>query len=114
MLCLLKSSSLSRKKLPPEILSHNELDLGNSDLVLFLLKLARDPITSSEGSMRALDHALWASKSFEICVVDGEPSLELVMSLHALGTIYCNLGRFEEAILVLVKVDKVSEIAHTL
>ncbi|KAJ1416499.1 Tetratricopeptide-like helical domain superfamily [Sesbania bispinosa] len=74
--------------------------LDNPDLGPFLLKQARDMISSGENLQKALDLALRALKSFEMCA-NGKPSLELVMCLHVLATIYCNLGQYDEAIPIL-------------
>jgi hypothetical protein len=73
--------------------------LDNPDLGPFLLKHARDLI-ASENPRRALKYALRATKSFEKCA-GGKPSLNLVMSLHVVAAIYCNLGKYEEAVPVL-------------
>lgn len=74
------------------------MDDSNPDLGPFLLKLARDTISSGESPNKALDYALRASKSFEQNPVQG---LELAMSLHVVAAIYSCLGRLEEAIPVL-------------
>ncbi|XP_027358293.1 protein KINESIN LIGHT CHAIN-RELATED 2 isoform X3 [Abrus precatorius] len=74
--------------------------LDNPDLGPFLLKQTRDMISSGESPHKALDLALRALKSFEMCA-NGKPSLELVMCLHVLATIYCNLGQYSEAIPIL-------------
>lgn len=86
--------------------------LDNPDLGPFLLKLARDTIASGDGPNKALDYAIRASKSFERCAVDGEPSLDLAMSLHVLAAIYCSLGRFEEAVPVLEQAIQVPDIGR--
>nr|GEW45651.1 protein kinesin light chain-related 1 [Tanacetum cinerariifolium] len=102
----------SGKKKSPE--KHSLLDessLDNPDLGPFLLKLARDTIASGDGPSKALDYALRASKSFERCAVEGEPSLDLAMCLHVVAAIYCSLGRFEEAIPVLDRAIKVPEVS---
>ncbi|XP_065858534.1 protein KINESIN LIGHT CHAIN-RELATED 1 [Euphorbia lathyris] len=109
------SPTRSTKKPPPD--SPNPLlladaSLDNPDLGPFLLKLARDTIASGEGPIKALDYAIRASKSFERCAVDGEPSLDLVMSLHVLGAIYCCLGRFEEAVPVLERAITVPDLSR--
>lgn len=78
----------------------SEESLNNPDLGPFLLKQARDLISSGDSPNRALDCALRAAKSFERCS-DGKPCLELVMSLHVAAAVYCNIGKFEEAIPVL-------------
>ncbi|KAM1788330.1 hypothetical protein EV2_039461 [Malus domestica] len=95
---------------PDPILADASLD--NPDLGPFLLKLARDTIASGEGPNKALEYAVRASKSFERCAVDGEPSLDLAMSLHVLAAIYCSLGRFEEAVPVLDRAIRVPEIGR--
>ena len=88
----------------------SEASLDNPDLGPFLLKLARDTIASGEGPAKALDYAIRASKSFERCAVDGEPSLDLAMSLHVLAAIYCSLGRFEEAVPALERAIQVPDV----
>ncbi|KAI3453351.1 hypothetical protein Pfo_010014 [Paulownia fortunei] len=100
----------AKKKSPPEKTLINESSLDNPDLGPFLLKLARDTIASGEGPSKALDYALRASKSFEKCAVDGEPSLDLAMSLHVVAAIYCSLGKFEEAVPVLERAIKVPDV----
>ncbi|KAG6399176.1 hypothetical protein SASPL_140652 [Salvia splendens] len=102
----------AKKKSPPEKNLLNESSLDNPDLGPFLLKLARDTIASGEGPTKALDYALRASKSFEKCAVDGDPSLDLAMSLHVVAAIYCSLGKFEEAVPVLERAIKVPEVAR--
>ncbi|XP_075494628.1 protein KINESIN LIGHT CHAIN-RELATED 1 [Primulina tabacum] len=105
-----KPSPDRKKKSPPEKAFLDESSLDNPDLGPFLLKLARDTIASGEGPNKALEYALRAAKSFERCVVDGEPSLDLVMSLHVVAAIYCSLGRFEESAEVLEKAIKVPDV----
>ncbi|KAH6790690.1 Tetratricopeptide repeat superfamily protein [Perilla frutescens var. frutescens] len=107
-----RGSGSAKKKSPPEKNLLNESSLDNPDLGPFLLKLARDTIASGEGPGKALDYALRASKSFEKCAVDGEPSLDLAMSLHVVAAIYCSLGKFEEAVPVLERAIKVPEVAR--
>ncbi|XVE67934.1 hypothetical protein DITRI_Ditri09bG0027500 [Diplodiscus trichospermus] len=77
-----------------------EEGLENPDLGPFLLKQIRDMMCSGENSQKALELALRATKSFEK-LADGKPSLELVMSLHVVAALYCNLGQYNEAIPVL-------------
>lgn len=74
--------------------------LENPDLGPFLLKQARDLISSGDNPQRALELALRAAKSFEKCA-NGKPSLDMVMSLHVTAAIYCNLGQYADAIPVL-------------
>ncbi|KAL8090634.1 protein KINESIN LIGHT CHAIN-RELATED 1-like [Apium graveolens] len=103
--------SSGRKKSPEKPLL-DEASLDNPDLGPFLLKLARDTIASGDGPTRALDYALRAAKSFERCAIDGEPNLDLAMSLHVVAAIYCSLGRFEEAIPVLERAIQVPEVSR--
>ncbi|GAB2289543.1 hypothetical protein Dimus_023853 [Dionaea muscipula] len=81
-------------------LADPESALDNPDLGPFLLKQARDLISSGDNPQKALELALRAAKSFEICA-NGKHSLELVMSLHVAAAIYSRLGRYNEAIPVL-------------
>lgn len=74
--------------------------LGNPDLGPFLLKQAREMITMGENPQKTLELAKRALKSFELCA-DGKPNLDLVMCLHVLAAIYCNLGQYNDAIPVL-------------
>ncbi|XP_020537418.1 protein KINESIN LIGHT CHAIN-RELATED 3 isoform X2 [Jatropha curcas] len=80
--------------------TEDESGLDNPDLGRFLLKQARDLISSGDNPQKALELALRAAKSFEICA-NGKPSLELVMSLHVVAAIYCSTGQYNEAIPVL-------------
>ncbi|XP_038895751.1 protein KINESIN LIGHT CHAIN-RELATED 1 [Benincasa hispida] len=111
-----KPSPNGKKKLQPESPTAAQFppdsSLDNPDLGPFLLKLARDTIASGDGPNKALDYAIRASKSFERCAVDGEPSLDLAMSLHVLAAIYCSLGRFEEAVPVLEQAIRVPDIGR--
>ncbi|CAK9324463.1 unnamed protein product [Citrullus colocynthis] len=111
-----KPSPNGKKKLQPDsptaALFPPDSSLDNPDLGPFLLKLARDTIASGDGPNKALDYAIRASKSFERCAVDGEPSLDLAMSLHVLAAIYCSLGRFEEAVPVLEQAIQVPDIGR--
>jgi hypothetical protein len=70
--------------------------LDNPDLGPFLLKQARDMISSGENPQRALELALRAMKSLEICAEE-KPSLDLVMCLYVLAAMYCSLGQYNEA-----------------
>ncbi|KAK9278104.1 hypothetical protein L1049_027662 [Liquidambar formosana] len=74
--------------------------LDNPDLGPFLLKQARDLISSGDSPQKALELALRASKSFELCANE-KPNLELVMCLHVTAAIYSSLGQYSEAIPVL-------------
>ncbi|XP_022738923.1 protein KINESIN LIGHT CHAIN-RELATED 3-like isoform X2 [Durio zibethinus] len=75
----------------------SESGLGNPDLGPFLLKQARDLVSSGDNPQKALELSLRAAKSYEFCA-DGKPSLELVMCLHVAAAIYCSLGQYNEAI----------------
>ncbi|XP_047952541.1 protein KINESIN LIGHT CHAIN-RELATED 3-like, partial [Salvia hispanica] len=72
----------------------------NPDLGPFLLKQARDLMSSGDNARRALDLAQRAAKSFEKCA-EGKPSLDVVMCLHVTAAIHCSLGQYGEAIPVL-------------
>ncbi|XP_040989940.1 protein KINESIN LIGHT CHAIN-RELATED 3-like [Juglans microcarpa x Juglans regia] len=87
-------------KLPNESKDSTESELANPDLGPFLLKQARDLISSGDNPQKALELALRAAKSFEICA-NGKPSLELVMCLHVIAAIYCSLGQYSVAIPIL-------------
>ncbi|XXG61419.1 hypothetical protein AAC387_Pa05g0041 [Persea americana] len=104
--------SPNKKKSPPENPKLDESALENPDLGPFLLKLARDTIASGESANKALDYAIRASKSFERCAEEGEPRLELAMSLHVVAAIYCSLGRLEEAVPVLERAIGVPEVGR--
>ncbi|KAB2014123.1 hypothetical protein ES319_D09G203700v1 [Gossypium barbadense] len=104
------SPARSAKKPPPDSPNPDDSSLDNPDLGPFLLKLARDTIASGEGPTKALDYAIRAAKSFERCAVEGEPSLDLAMSLHVLAAIYCSLGRFDEAVPVLEQAIQVPDV----
>ncbi|KAJ8771780.1 hypothetical protein K2173_026957 [Erythroxylum novogranatense] len=78
----------------------SESELNNPDLGRYLLKQARDLISSGDNLQKALELAIRASKSFEICA-NGKPSLELAMSLHVTAAIYCSIGQYTEAIPIL-------------
>ncbi|KAH1131503.1 hypothetical protein J1N35_002881 [Gossypium stocksii] len=71
--------------------------LGNPDLGPFLLEQARDLVSAGDNPQKALELALRASKSYEICANE-KPNLELVMCLHVTAAIYCSLGQYNEAI----------------
>ncbi|XP_021767874.1 protein KINESIN LIGHT CHAIN-RELATED 1-like [Chenopodium quinoa] len=105
--------SSGKKKPDPQKppLNLDESSLDNPDLGPFLLKLARDTIASGDGPIKALDYGIRASKSFERCAVEGEPSLDLAMSLHVVAAIYCSLGRFDEAIPVLERAIQVPDVS---
>lgn len=78
------------------------VDEENPELGPWLLKQAREMVSSGENLNKALDLALRAVKAFEKCA-EGEKyhGLNLVMSLHILAAIYAGLGRYTEAVPVL-------------
>lgn len=78
----------------------SEAGLDNPDLGPFLLKQARDLMSSGDNARRALDLAQRAAKSFEKCS-DGKPSLDVAMCLHVTAAIHCSLGQYGDAIPVL-------------
>ncbi|KAK4272097.1 hypothetical protein QN277_020696 [Acacia crassicarpa] len=78
----------------------NEGTIDDAELGPFLLKQTREMICSGESMQKALDLALRALNSFEICA-NGKPSLEMVMCMHVLATIYCKIGQHNEAIPIL-------------
>ncbi|KAI3464084.1 hypothetical protein Pfo_020747 [Paulownia fortunei] len=78
----------------------SEAGLDNPDLGPFLLKQARDLMSSGDNARKALDLAVRAAKSFEKCA-DGKPSLDVVMCLHVTAAIHCSLGQYGDAIPVL-------------
>ncbi|RWR89579.1 kinesin light chain 4-like protein [Cinnamomum micranthum f. kanehirae] len=106
------SSSAKKKSTPEKQPKIDETALENPDLGPFLLKMARDTIASGESANKALDFAIRASKSFERCAGEGEPSLELAMSLHVVAAIYCSLGRLEEAVPELERAIGVPDVAR--
>ncbi|KAK8583690.1 hypothetical protein V6N13_109084 [Hibiscus sabdariffa] len=71
--------------------------LGNPDVGPFLLKQARDLVSAGENPSKALELALRAAKSYELCAIE-KPSLEMVMCLHVTAAIYCSLGQYNEAV----------------
>ncbi|KAK7266099.1 hypothetical protein RIF29_18739 [Crotalaria pallida] len=79
------------------------IEESDADLGPYLLKQTRDMISSGENPHKALAVALRALKSFEVLCAnnDGKPSLEMVMCLHVVATLYCNLGQYNEAIPIL-------------
>ncbi|KAG2675842.1 hypothetical protein I3760_12G025400 [Carya illinoinensis] len=95
-----RNSHMGVSKLQNESKDSTESELANPDLGPFLLKQARDLISSGDNPQKALELALRAEKSFEICA-NGKPSLELVMCLHVIAAIYCSLGQYSVAIPIL-------------
>lgn len=95
-----RNSPLGGVKLQNGTDDSSEAGLDNPNLGRFLLKQARDLISSGDNPQKALELALRAAKSYEKCA-NGKPSLEQVMCLHVTAAIYCNLGQYNEAIPVL-------------
>lgn len=87
------SRGVSLKKDP------SEGGIENPDLGPFLLKQARDLMSSGDNARKALDLAQRAAKSFEKCAE--KPSLDVVMCLHVTAAIHCSLGQYADAIPVL-------------
>ncbi|KAI3842845.1 hypothetical protein MKX03_008635 [Papaver bracteatum] len=93
-------SALGGAKAPNGTDDPSPESVNNPDLGPFLLKQARDLISSGDNPQKALEFALRAAKSFEKCS-NGSPSLELVMSLHVVAAIHCNLVQYDQAIKIL-------------
>lgn len=98
-------------KKTPEKVPTTDSSLENPDLGPFLLKLARGAMASGENPSKALDYALRASIAFENCSGSGR-GVELVMSLHIVASIYCSLGRFEDAAPVLERSIEVTDLEN--
>ncbi|KAJ8536371.1 hypothetical protein K7X08_034772 [Anisodus acutangulus] len=92
-----KNSPASGSKLKNGTEDSLDTGLDNPDLGPFLLKQARDLISSGDNSHKALELAHRAAKSFEK-YANGKPSLDVVMCLHVTAAIYCNLGQYDDAI----------------
>ncbi|KAL5989441.1 Protein KINESIN LIGHT CHAIN-RELATED 1 [Asimina triloba] len=95
---------------PQKLQFDDEAALDNPDLGPFLLKLARDTIANGDSPAKALEYSIRASKSFERCAPEGEPSLELAMSLHVVAAIYCSLGKYDEAVPALERAIAVPDV----
>ncbi|KAK1407244.1 hypothetical protein QVD17_38858 [Tagetes erecta] len=72
----------------------------DSDRGPYLLKQARDLMSSGSNPRKALDLALQAASCFKKSS-NGKPNLDIVMCLHVTAAIYCSLGQYNEAIPVL-------------
>ncbi|CAM8891237.1 unnamed protein product [Rhodiola kirilowii] len=77
----------------------NEAGLSDPEMGLVLLKQTRE-LLSANSPKRALKLALKAKKAFEACAAS-KPDLDMVMCLHVLAAIYCNLGQYHDAIPIL-------------
>lgn len=112
-----QNGKVSKKKATPPKKQRNfplagaQEALDNPDLGPFLLRQARDLVSSGDNLHKALDLALRAAKSFEICA-NGQPSLELVMSLHVAAAVHCTLGQYSEAIPVLQRSIEIPSIEN--
>ncbi|KAF9671565.1 hypothetical protein SADUNF_Sadunf12G0060700 [Salix dunnii] len=95
-----RNSPLGGVKLPYGTEDSSESGLDNRDHGQFLLMQARELVSSGDNPQKALELALRASKSFEICA-NGKPSLELVMCLYVIAAIHCSIGQYSEAIPIL-------------
>ncbi|XP_076959569.1 protein KINESIN LIGHT CHAIN-RELATED 3-like [Bidens hawaiensis] len=71
------------------------VDDKDSDRGPYLLKQARDLMSSGSNPRKALDLALQAASCFK------ESSLDIVMCKHVTAAIYCSLGQYNEAIPIL-------------
>ncbi|CAH9088794.1 unnamed protein product [Cuscuta epithymum] len=102
------SVSLNKQKTSSGSGNEDTPDFGveNPDLGPLLLKQARDVISSGDNPSKALDLALRAGKAFEGCA-DGKASLDMVMCLHVTAAIYCDLGRYGDAIPILERSIKI-------
>nr|XP_043614310.1 protein KINESIN LIGHT CHAIN-RELATED 3-like [Erigeron canadensis] len=96
------SGSSSKTKVYQKSTKKPAVSDKNSDLGPYLLKQARDLMSSGDSSRKALDLALRAAKSFEKSA-KGKPSLDVVMCLHVTAAIYSNLGQYNDAIPILEK-----------
>ncbi|XAR58194.1 hypothetical protein NMG60_11026607 [Bertholletia excelsa] len=63
----------------------------------YLLKQARELVSSGENPEKALELAMKALKAFDESP-SKKPNLELVMCLHVIAAIHCSLGRYNQAI----------------
>ncbi|XP_074312336.1 protein KINESIN LIGHT CHAIN-RELATED 2-like [Silene latifolia] len=86
-----------------------EKGTNNPDLGPYLLKKAKDLLSSGLNENKALELILRAKKCFETCVYD-KPNLDYVMCLHILASMYCSAGQYKEAIPVLERSIEVPNI----
>ncbi|KAM0018826.1 putative tetratricopeptide-like helical domain superfamily, malT-like TPR region [Helianthus debilis subsp. tardiflorus] len=93
-----KTNKKSRKPVVGEG-TYNETD-KDSDRGPYLLKQARDLMSSGSNPRKALDLALQAASCFKKSS-NSKPNLDIVMCLHVTAAIYCSLGQYNEAIPVL-------------
>lgn len=88
-----------------------KMESTHPDLGPYLLKQARDVISSGDSPRKALQLALRATKSFERCACK-KPNLDLVMSLHIVAEIHCTLGQYDLAIPVLERSIEIPSVEH--
>ncbi|XP_071701861.1 protein KINESIN LIGHT CHAIN-RELATED 3-like [Rutidosis leptorrhynchoides] len=98
---LAKKADKQSKKPVADVESSNKID-KNTDSGPYLLKQARDLMSSGSNARKALDLALRATSCFETSA-NGKPSLDVVMCLHVTAAIHCSLGQYNEAIPILEK-----------
>lgn len=94
------SGSSSKSKAYHKITKKPVVSDKNSDAGPYLLKQARDLMSSSDNPRKALYLAHRAAKSFEKSA-NGKSSLDVVMCMHVIAGIYCNLGQYNDAIPIL-------------
>ncbi|KAI3824009.1 hypothetical protein L1987_05456 [Smallanthus sonchifolius] len=90
----------SGKKTASKTPKKHEKKSPNEDagyLATYLLKQARDLLSSGENPKKAFELAQRALKSFE-SVQSEKPNLEFVMCLHIVAALNCSLGRYSDAI----------------
>lgn len=91
----------SRKRIPSRMnLKKQEKISPNEDpayLGTYLLKQARDLLSSGDNPKRAFELAQRALKSFE-SIQSETPNLEVVMCLHIVAALNCSSGRYTDAI----------------
>ncbi|KAJ0472480.1 putative tetratricopeptide-like helical domain superfamily [Helianthus annuus] len=73
----------------------DSMDLGVD--TTYLLKQARDLLSTGENPKKAFELAQRALKSFEMSQSE-KPNLEFVMCLHIVAALNCSLGRYTDAI----------------
>lgn len=96
-----KSRLPSRKKIAskfnPKKQQKNSPNDDPAYLGTYLLKQARDLLSTGDNPKRAFELAQRALKSFE-SIQSEKPNLELVMCLHIVAALNCSSGRYTDAI----------------
>ncbi|KAI3503435.1 hypothetical protein L1887_31876 [Cichorium endivia] len=96
-----KSRLPSRKKIASKINPKKQQKISPNDdpayLGTYLLKQARDLLSTGDNPKRAFELAQRALKSFE-SIQSEKPNLELVMCLHIVAALNCSSGRYTDAI----------------